>query len=48
VISVSYDSSSLCLATYFFLLTKPVEYNKFCESIRQLGLFLSVVKLPGE
>lgn len=25
-----------------------VEDDKFCESIRQLGLFLSVVKFPAE
>ena len=27
-------------------LTKPVEYAQFAEAIRQLGLFLSMVKLP--
>ncbi len=27
-------------------LTKPVEYEQFAEAIRQLGLFLSMVKLP--
>ena len=27
-------------------LTKPVEYEQFAEAIRQLGLFLSIVKLP--
>lgn len=26
--------------------TKPVDYNSFCEAIRQLGLFLSVVTIP--
>ena len=26
--------------------TKPVEYDKFCEAIRNLGLFLSVVTFP--
>jgi CheY-like chemotaxis protein len=26
--------------------TKPVEYDKFTEAIRNLGLFLSVVKIP--
>jgi CheY-like chemotaxis protein len=28
-------------------LTKPVDYNKFCEAIRNLGLFLSVVSWPN-
>lgn len=28
--------------------TKPVEYDEFCEAIRQLGLFLSIVKIPDE
>ena len=27
-------------------ITKPVEYEQFAEAIRQLGLFLSVVKVP--
>jgi DNA-binding response OmpR family regulator len=27
-------------------LTKPVEYERFTAAIRQLGLFLSVVKIP--
>ena len=27
-------------------ITKPVEYGQFCEAIRQLGLFLSVVTIP--
>ncbi len=26
--------------------TKPVEYDQFCEAIRNLGLFLSVANLP--
>lgn len=26
--------------------TKPVEYDQFAEAIRNLGLFLSVVKIP--
>lgn len=26
--------------------TKPVEYEQFSEAIRQLGLFLSIVKIP--
>jgi CheY-like chemotaxis protein len=26
--------------------TKPAEYERFTEAIRQLGLFLSVVKIP--
>lgn len=27
---------------------KPVEYGKFCEAIRNLGLFLSIVKIPDD
>ena len=27
-------------------ITKPVDYERFCEAIQQLGLFLSVVTLP--
>ncbi len=27
-------------------ITKPVSYNKLAETIRQLGLFLSIVKTP--
>jgi CheY-like chemotaxis protein len=26
--------------------TKPVDYEQFCEAIRKLGLFLLVVTLP--
>ena len=26
--------------------TKPVEYDAFCEAIRTLGMFLSIVKIP--
>jgi len=28
-------------------ITKPVEYDAFIESIRRLGFFLQVVRLPG-
>jgi len=28
--------------------TKPVEYEQFCDAIRQLGLLLSIVKIPEE
>jgi CheY-like chemotaxis protein len=28
--------------------TKPVEYEQFSNAIRTLGLFLSVVKVPGQ
>lgn len=28
-------------------ITKPVEYDQFSEAIRNLGLFLSIVKLPS-
>lgn len=28
--------------------TKPVDYDKFVEAIRRLGLFLSIVQVPGE
>lgn len=27
-------------------ITKPVEYGKFCDVIRKLGLFLSIVNVP--
>jgi CheY-like chemotaxis protein len=29
-------------------ITKPVDYERFCEAIRKLGLFLSVVTIPKE
>lgn len=29
-------------------ITKPVEYDEFCEAIRKLGLFLSIVKVPDK
>ncbi|MDX8410062.1 MAG: response regulator [Mariprofundales bacterium] len=28
-------------------LTKPVDYDQFCQAIRSLGLFLAVVQVPG-
>ena len=28
-------------------ITKPVDYDKFTEAIRNLGLFLSVIKIPN-
>jgi len=28
-------------------ITKPVAYEAFVDAIRQLGLFLSVVQIPG-
>jgi CheY-like chemotaxis protein len=28
--------------------TKPVEYDKFSEAIRMLGLFLAIVKIPEQ
>lgn len=28
--------------------TKPVEYDRFTEAVRQLGLFLQIVKVPAE
>lgn len=28
--------------------TKPVEYDRFIEAIRRLGLFLSIVQIPRE
>ncbi len=28
--------------------TKPVEYDKFVEAVRRLGLFLSIVRVPRE
>jgi CheY-like chemotaxis protein len=27
-------------------ITKPVAYDHFCEAVRQLGLFLSVITVP--
>ena len=29
-------------------ITKPVEYDRFVEAIRRLGLFLSIVEVPRE
>jgi CheY-like chemotaxis protein len=29
-------------------ITKPVEYDRFVEAIRRLGLFLSIVEIPRE
>lgn len=26
--------------------TKPVEYDTFCDAIRKLGLFISIIKVP--
>ena len=28
-------------------ITKPVNYESFADAIRQLGLFLSVIQVPG-
>lgn len=28
-------------------ITKPVDYDKFGESIRQLGLFIDIVQIPN-
>jgi DNA-binding NarL/FixJ family response regulator len=28
--------------------TKPVDYDRFVEAIRRLGLFLSIVQVPRE
>jgi hypothetical protein len=28
-------------------ITKPIDYDKFVEAIRKLGLFLMVVKVPS-
>lgn len=28
--------------------TKPVDYDQFADAIRKLGLFLSIVQMPGE
>ena len=27
-------------------ITKPIEYEQFCDAIRKLGLFLSIVRVP--
>ena len=29
-------------------ITKPVEYNRFCDALRELGLFLQFVRVPNE
>lgn len=29
-------------------ITKPVEYDRFVEAIRRLGLFISIVQIPNE
>jgi CheY-like chemotaxis protein len=29
-------------------MTKPVDYQQFCEAIHKLGLFLSVITIPSE
>jgi CheY-like chemotaxis protein len=29
-------------------ITKPVDYEQFSEAIRRLGLFLTIVRMPGE
>lgn len=29
-------------------ITKPVDYERFCDAIRKLGLFLSIVMIPNE
>lgn len=29
-------------------ISKPVEYDEFAEAIRELGLFLSVLRIPGK
>jgi hypothetical protein len=28
--------------------TKPVDYDRFVEAVRRLGLFLSIVQVPRE
>jgi DNA-binding NarL/FixJ family response regulator len=28
-------------------IVKPVDYDKFAEAIKQLGLFISLVQVPG-
>jgi CheY-like chemotaxis protein len=29
-------------------ITKPVEYDAFCEALQRLGLFLQIVRIPSE
>jgi len=29
-------------------ITKPVEYDRFCDALRELGMFLQFVKVPHE
>lgn len=29
-------------------ITKPVEYDRFCDALRELGLFLQFVRVPNE
>jgi CheY-like chemotaxis protein len=50
VVVTSTDDSSEVSRCYQLgcnvFITKPVDYQKFCEAIRNLGLFLSVVSWP--
>jgi CheY-like chemotaxis protein len=50
VVVTSTDDSSEVSRCYKLgcnvFITKPVDYQKFCEAIRNLGLFLSVVSWP--
>ena len=29
-------------------ITKPVEYDQFCDALRELGMFLQFVRVPNE
>ena len=50
VVVTSTDDSREVLRCYELgcnvFITKPVDYQKFCEAIKNLGLFLSVVSWP--
>jgi CheY-like chemotaxis protein len=52
VVVTSTDDSREVLRCYELgcnvFITKPVDYQKFCDAIKNLGLFLSVVSWPNE
>jgi CheY-like chemotaxis protein len=52
IVVTSTDDSREVLRCYELgcnvFITKPVDYQKFCDAIKNLGLFLSVVSWPNE